>query len=167
MGITSSFSWLGQRVTDAVLGDMDKRLHLAGQRWLAAVEPITPVRTGELRAGLFYRVENRTLIVGGTALHTLFVDRGTRFMAGQWFIERALNEIGSVFGASLEMEFTVPHIVSPVLSHGGRMIAPSGIQPRPLTQAQHRRVAANQAMGRNLHRGNVKRAKVRVRRFGS
>jgi len=46
------------------------------------------------------------------------------------------------------------------------MIVPSGIQPRPLTQAQHRRVQGNEAEYRRHHRGNVRKAKMRVRRFG-
>lgn len=165
MSLTSGLQWFGDRITDLVLGEVDARLNQAGQKWLTAVDAIAPIRTGELKAGLFYHVQNRTLTVGGTAPHTLFVDRGTRNQAGQWFIERALHEIGPIFGANLEMEFTVPHIAAPVLAHRSTMIVPSGLQPRPLTQAQHRRVAANAAVAKSLYRGNVKRAKVRAKRF--
>jgi hypothetical protein len=164
--VTSSFKWLGNQVVDAVLGDVNVRLNRTGQQWLSIVQAIAPVDTGALRAGLFYRVEGRTLTVGGTASHTIFSDRGTRNQPGQFFIERALNQVGSVLGAEIGIEFNVPYIVSPVLSHQDRMIVPSSIQPRPLTQAQHRRVQGNQAAMRRHYRGNVKRAKVRVRRIG-
>lgn len=163
--VKAAFRWAGNAVIDTVMGEIDQRLHQVGSRWLSIAQGLAPVDTGELRAGLYYRVENRTLVLGGTAGHTLFVDRGTRNMAGRWFIENALHQVEPLFGAGLTLEFNVPHIASPVIAHQGRMIAPSGIQPRPLTREQHRRVQANQAAYKRHHRGNVKRAKVVVRRF--
>lgn len=167
INVTSTFKWLGNELVDMVMGDVEDRLDKAGRRWLSIVQGIAPVRSGELRAGLFYRAEGRTLVLGGTAGHTLFADRGTRYQAGQYFIERALEQVGSLFGADVQLDFQVPHIASPVYSHQAHMIAPSGIQPRPLTQAQHRRVLGNQAAMKRHYRGNVKRAKLRVRRIGS
>lgn len=166
INVTSSLQWFGDKITDLVLGEATDRLERAGQRFVAAVHGTVHVDTGEMRAGAFYRVEGRTLILGDTSRHTLFEAAGTRYRAGHPQFFEAINSIGSIFGASLELDFAVPHIASPVIAHGGRMIVPSGIQPRPLTQAQHRRVQANQAEYRRHYRGNVKRAKMRVRRGG-
>lgn len=163
--VTSTIQWAGDKIADLVYGEIDQRLNAAGQKFVDQVHRTVHVKTGEMRAGAYYRVEGRTLILGDTSPHTLFEALGTRYRAGHSQYLEAINSIGPLFGASLEMEFAVPFIASPVLAHDGRMIIPSGIQPRPLTQAQHRRVLANQAEFRRHHRGNVRRAKVRVRRF--
>lgn len=163
--VKSSFRWLGDRAIDLVMGDINARLNQVGSRWLSIAQSLANKDTGAMAAGLYYRVEDRTLVLGGTQPYTLFQDRGTRNIAGHWFIENALHQVEPLFGAGLRMEFTIPHIISPVYAHEGRMIVPSGIQPRPLTRAQHRRVQGNQAAYRRHYRGNVKRAKMVVRRF--
>lgn len=168
MGITATFRQFGQGITDMVLGQIDQRLDRAGQQWLSVAQNLAPMRSGELRAGLYYRVESRTLVVGGHAPYTIFVDRGTRNQMGRFFIEEALLQIGPLFGAGVEIDFVTPHIASPLLAHQGTYIVPTGIQPRPLTQAQHRHVQQNLVpAAKRYHRGVVKRAKVRVRRIGS
>lgn len=165
INVSSAFQWFGDRVTDLVLGEVNDRLERAGQQFVARASATVHVDTGEMRAGLFYRVEGRTLVLGDTSSHSLFEAAGTRYRAGHPQLFEAINSIGSIFGTNLELDFAVPSIASPVLAHGGHMIVPSGIQPKPLTQAQHRRVQANQAEYRRHYRGNVKRAKMRVRRF--
>lgn len=168
MAFTALFRQFGQSVTDLVFGQIDQRLEHAGQQWLTIARNLSPVRTGELQTGLYYRVENRTLVVGGHAPYTIFVDRGTRNRMGQFFIEEALLQIGPLFGAGVEIDFVTPHIASPLLAHQGTYVVPSGSQPRPLTQAQHRHVQENLVpAARRYHRGVVKRARIRVRRIGS
>jgi hypothetical protein len=166
ISVTSTINWLGQKVIDGVLGDIDIRMNRAGQKFVDQVHATVHVKTGAMRAGAFYRVEDRTLILGDTAPHTMFEAFGTRFRPGHPQYLEAINSIGSTLGFDLEMNFVVPHISSPLIAHGGRFIVPSAIQPKPLTQAQHRHVRENLAPAlKRLHRGNVKKAKMRVRRF--
>lgn len=166
ISVSSAFTWFGQQVTDAVLGDVERRMEAAGQKFVAQVHATVHVKTGAMRAGAYYRVEGRKLILGDTAPHTLFEALGTRFRPGHPQFFEAINAIGSTLGFGLGTEFVVPDIVSPVIAHQGRMIVPSSIQARPLTREQHRQVQANQAAYRRLYKSNTKKASTTVRRFG-
>lgn len=169
MGITSSFTWLGQRVSDALLGDIDMRLHQAGAAVIAEAQALAPVRTGALRSSINYRVENRTLVISVGQIYGVFQEYGTRTIPPHPFIRPALAAAGRVFGGSIEMEFNAMSSATwqGIYSVGSGFVVPSGIQPRPLTQAQHRHVQQHLVpTSKRLHKGNVKRAKLRVRRFG-
>lgn len=163
--VTSAINWAGNKVTDFVYGEIDQRLNKAGQKFVDTVHATVHVKTGEMRAGAYYRVENRTLVLGDTSPHTIFEALGTRYRPGHPQYLDAINSIGPLLGADVHLDFVVPQITSPVLAHAGRMIVPGAIHPRPLTQAQHRQVQANQAAYRKRYKGVVKRARLRVRRF--
>lgn len=168
INVSSVFNWFGDKVTAGVLGLVDRELEQKGQRWLAITRATVHVQTGEMRAGLFYKVENHTLIVGDTSPHAIFEELGTRYRPGHPAMREALLEIGTIFGGDLELQFAAPTAGTwqGMYYHKGSYITPSGIQPRPLTQAQHRHVQQHLVpVSKALHRGNVRRARMRVRKF--
>lgn len=173
MGISSSFTWLGQRVTDALLGDIDMRLHQAGQAVVTEAKALVHVDTGATRASIGYRIENRTLVIYVGQPSGIFLEYGTRHSRPYPYLRPALSAVGRIFGGSIEMEFN--SLASGagagwqgIHAVGRGFVVPSAIQPRPLTQAQHRHVQKHLVpTSKKLWHGNVKRAKLRVRRFGS
>jgi HK97 gp10 family phage protein len=165
MSITSGFQWFGAALTKTVLGDIDAKLQLTGQQIVATAQSLAPVRTGALRAGIDSQVANHVLTITFAEPYSLFQEFGTRTIPAHPYIRPALNAVNRVWGGTIDVEFNVPLITAPVVTHKGTMIVPSGIQPRPLTQAQHRRVQANAAVAKQHYRGNVKRAGFRVKRF--
>jgi hypothetical protein len=164
MAIGSALAWFGQQVTNAVLGDVDAKLDRTGQEIVAIAQSLVAVDTGALRQSITYSVQNHTLTIDIGENYGLFIEMGTRWMRARPYIQPALLAVNRVWGGTIDLEFNVPHIAAPVLAHKGIMIVPGGIQPRPLTQAQHRQVQANAATAKGFYRGNVKRANVRVRR---
>jgi hypothetical protein len=166
--VKSTFTWLGNAVADAVYGEIDNRLTRAGYAWLAEATRLVPVDTGALRNSLGFRVEGRTLTVYAHQPYSLFVEHGTRRMAPRPYMRPALNALGPILGASLEMEFAAPGAGTwqGLYAHQGSFIAPSGHQPRPLTQAQHRHVREHlMPVSKRLYHGHVRKAKMTVRRF--
>lgn len=168
MGISSAFNWLGNRVADAVLGDITTRLNQAGEAWLSQSRSLAPVRTGHLRAEEGYRVEGRTLVLLMGAPYDVFTEFGTRHMSPRPHVRPALNAIGRIWGGDIEMNFNALSNAAwqGVYAHQGGFIVPSAIQPRPLTHAQREHVRRNlEPTSKRLHTGNVKRARMMVRKF--
>lgn len=168
IGVKSAFAWLGQKVSDEVFGEIDNRLTRAGYAWQARAEQLAPVKTGALRSSLYFRVADRTLTVGVGVGYGIFQEFGTRNIRPHPYIRPALNELGWLFGAELGMEFAAPGMGTwqGIYAHQGSFVVPSGIQPRPLTRAQHEHVRKHlMPTSKRLHKGNVKKAKMTVRRF--
>jgi hypothetical protein len=169
MGVTSTFQWFGQRVTDALLGDIDMRLRQAGEAVVAEARALAPVRTGALRSSIHYTVADRTLVIGVEVPWGVFQEFGTRFMRPHPYLRPALAAAGRVFGGSIEMDFASIGASSAagwqgIHAVGAGFVVPSGIQPRPLTRAQHEHVRKHlMPVSKRLHRGNVARARLRVR----
>jgi hypothetical protein len=126
---------------------------------------LAPVKTGELRAMEDYRVQGNELILIMGSGHDLFQEFGTRNIPPHPHVRPALNAISRIWGTNVVLDFNAPYISSPVLHHKGSFIVPSGIQPKPLTAKQRHHVQnVLKPSAKGLHRGNVKRAKFRVRR---
>lgn len=169
ISVSSTINWLGQKVTDFVYGEIDQRMNRIGQAWLSQAQATVHVDTGEMRAGLFYRAENRTLVLGGTSPHTIFEEYGTRYRPPHPKLREALLKVGSTFGFNLELEFAAPSSGTwqGLYAHKNTYVMPSSLQPRPLTRAQHEHVKKHLIpVSQRLYKGNVKRAKMRVRKLG-
>lgn len=160
-------SWFGDKVAALVNRDAHAKLEQSGAAALAIMRVNAPVDTGNLRAKEDYRVEGSELIFTFGAEYDILTEHGTRFMAPHPHIRIGLNVIPRIWGSSITLDFNAPYIVSPVLHHKGDFIIPSGIQARPLTAKQKHHVQhVLRPSAKGLHRGNVKRAKIRVRRHG-
>lgn len=160
-------SWFGDKVAALVNRDVQSKLEQSGAAWLAMSRAMAPVKTGELRAREDFRVEGNTLVLIMGAPWDILQEFGTRNMRPHPHVRPALNAISRVWGTSVELDFNAPYIVSPVLHHKGDFVIPSGIQARPLTAKQKHHVQhVLRPSAKGLHRGNVKRAKIRVRRHG-
>jgi hypothetical protein len=161
------FTWLGDQVAALVNRDVQSKLEQSGAAWLAMSRAMAPVKTGALRAAENYRVEGNTLVLIMGMPYDIFQEFGTRNIRPRPHVRPALNAIGRIWGTSVEMEFNAPYIASPILAHKGDFVIPSGIQPRPLNARQKHHVQnVLRPSAKGLHKGNVKRAKFRVRRFG-
>lgn len=165
INVKSAFNWLGNKVVDAVLGEIDDRLNRAGARFVQRAQALSPVRTGALRAGVYYRVQDRTLVVGDTQSYSLFVEFGTRHMAPRPFIRPALNDLGRLFGADLEMEFGVRNYANPILAHPRPNVlfqTPPTLTAKQLAHVRKHLVPTSERLRKGR---NVRRAKMTVRRF--
>ena len=168
MGVTSTFQWLGQQVIDLVLGDIDMRLRQAGDAWLAESRALAPKKTGFLAAQEGYLVRDRTLVLQMGAFYDIFQEFGTRTIRPTPHVRPAMAAIGRLFGGSIEMEFNTLSSATwqGIYAHQAGFVVPSAIQPRPLTRAQHEHVRKHLLpVSKALFKGNVKRAKFRVRKF--
>jgi hypothetical protein len=164
MGITSTFKWLGAQVQATVQSEIDRRLVRSGEEWLRASRALAPVRTGYLRSQEDFQVANNTLILILGASYDVFQEFGTRRMAPRPHVRPALNAIGRVWGG-IEIDFNRPGggVWQGILAHEGGFVTPSNLTHAQRQHVRHNLLPASQ----RLHRGNVRRAKVRVRRFGS
>lgn len=168
ISVTSALSWFGDRITDAVFGDVDVRLRRGGEAWKAVTHALAPKRTSFLVSQEDYEVHDRTLILKLGAFYDIYQEFGTRFIPPHPHARPGLAAIGRIFGGDIEMHFNTmaSGAWTGIFAHQGGFVVPSGIQPRPLTQAQHRHVREKLLpVSRRLYRGNVRRAKMVVRRF--
>ena len=168
MSVTTTFKWLGGQVLNAVLGDVDDRLRQGGAAWLAMSRSLAPVKTGRLREEEGYTVANGVLSLNMGAPYDVFQEFGTRTLYPRPHVRPAMAAIGRVWGGEIEMNFNALSSAQwqGIFAYQGGFVVPSGIQPRPLTRAQHAHVQKHLLpTSRRLHRGNVARAKFRVRRF--
>lgn len=163
INVSSTFQWFGDRVLNAVLGDIDARMVTAGNQWLSISRSLAPVRTGELRAREDFQVVDHTLVLILGAPWDVFQEFGTRTLAPRPHVRPALAAIGRTLGFDVEMHFNRPG----GSTWGGIHATEGGfVVPKGLTRGQRLHVQRHLVpMSQRLHRGNVKRAKVRVRRF--
>jgi len=168
------FTWLGDRVLQAVGYDIDARLELGGIMWRQRSQALAPVRTGLLRARETFRVENHTLTLILGAPYDIFQEFGTRHLDPRPHVRPALNEISIPWGGSVVMDFNrLGGLVwQGMYAHQAGFVEPSAIQPRQLTERQrehvhHTLIPTSQHYygGRFFRRRNVRRARFRVRRF--
>jgi hypothetical protein len=167
-GVTSTVQWLGAQVTGFVDRQLDQRLNQAGEAWLARSRALAPVKTGFLRSQEDYQVIGRTLTLIMGAPYDIFQEFGTRNIRPRPHIRPALLEMQRIFGTDVALEFNRPgaSVWTGLYAHEGRFIEPSKIQPRPLTHRQREHVRQHlMPVSKRLHKGAVKRAKMRVRRF--
>lgn len=157
-------NWLGAQVTSFVNRQVDQKLNQAGAAWRARSRSLAPVKTGDLVSKEDYQVANHTLILIMGSEHDIFVEFGTRHMRPQPHVRVALLDMNKVFGTTVELEFNRPggSTWTGIHAHQGGFILPHN-----LTAKQRAHVATHLLpVSRRLHRGMVKRAKMRVRRFG-
>ncbi len=164
MGIVlNSFNWLGDQVKARIYGDIDTRMRMAGQSIVTRAQALAHVDTGEMRAGIgfIYNQSTHTLQIYADAPHSIFEEFGTRYHIPHPYIRPALIEAGRLMGINLEIGFAnIPHINAPMYAHQAGFAYP----PR-LTARQRQHVATHLGpTSRRLYRGNVRRAKIRVRR---
>ena len=169
ISVSSTFSWLGDRVLTTVLGDLDRRMVAAGNQGLVVMQSLAPRKTGYLASQEGFQVVDHTLVFYFGAPYDIFQEFGTRTIRPHPHIRPGLQAIGRTLGFDIELNFNAPGAGAwqGLYAHQGTFIAPSGIQPRPLTRAQHEHVRKHLIpTSKRLHKGNVKRAKMRVRRWG-
>jgi hypothetical protein len=164
----SGFQWLGGQVENLLRRNIDERLYEAGSQWLVMSRALAPHRTGFLAAQEGFTVVNGVLTLVMAAPYDIFQEFGTRNIRPHPHVRPALNAMARIFGSDVVMDFNTigPSTWQGIHAHKGTFIVPSAIQPRPLTRAQHEHVRKHlMPVSAALHRGNVKRAKFRVRRF--
>lgn len=169
----SVFRWFGDRIQRAVLGDIETKLHRAGAAVVARAQSLAPVDTGALRASIGYVVagetgQRMTLSIQVGMPYGIYQEFGTRYMRPHPYIRPALNEIGRIFGADIQMDFTRggPAQWHGLLATGPGFAASPSPRWRPLTPKQIRHVQRHLIpTSKRLYRGNVKRARMRVRRI--
>ncbi len=150
--------WLGQQIVGAITKRIDDNLRKTGEIAAAHARAYAPIKTGALRAGIGYRVENRTLTLYGTARHTIFQDRGTRYIHGHFFLERGLADAGKlVWGSSLSIAYpNTPTYSRPIYAHRGGYVLPGN-----LTRGQRKHVAEHLLpKARHYYRHNKARLRV-------
>jgi hypothetical protein len=160
---SATLKWFGRQVQDALLGDLDQRLEQAGAAWLAMSRSLAPVKTGRLRAEEGYRVRDGTLTLIMGAPYDIFQEFGTRNIPPHPHVRPAMAAIGRVFGGTIALQFntlargpwTGIHAV------GGGFVVPRGLTAKQLHHVRSRLLPVSQ----RLHRGNVRRARMTVRRF--
>ena len=161
--VGSSISWLGDKVTTWVNQQVDRKMVDAGNAFVVRAQSLAPVKTGTLRASIDYQVIGRTLTIIIGAPWGIFQEFGTRTIPPHPFIRPALNEINRIFGTDVEILFNRPGG-----SQWGGIFAHQGgfILPHNLTAKERAHVAKHLLpVSKKFHRGNVKRAKFRVRPF--
>ena len=163
ISVTSTMTWLGRQVTDAVFGTLDSRMVAAGNRGLAVMRALAPVDTGRLRAGEGFQVVNHTLTFYFEAPYDIYQEFGTRNIMPHPHIRPGLQAIGRVLGFDLELQFnrTGGSQWGGIHATGGMAVVPRGLSGKQIAHVR-RHVAPGIA---GHHRGNVRRARMVVRRF--
>jgi len=163
------FTWLGDRVLQAVGYDIDARLQAGGAAWLQRSRALAPVRTGELRAREGFEVSNHTLTLIMGAPYDVFQEFGTRNTRPHPHVRPALNAISVPWGGSVVMDFNRlgGSLWAGMYAHQAGFVEP-GPSKRygKLTPRQREHVRRHlMPVSRQFYRGNVRRARFRVRRF--
>ena len=156
--------WFGDRIVKMVKDKNDAKMRATGEAIVARAKQLVPVDTGKLRdsIGYTYRQSDSTLTIHVDMYYGLWVEAGTRYMRPQPYIRPALNEVGRIFGTSVEMAFAVPAAGrwNSMLMHQAGFA-----HPRSLTAKQRAHVRQHlMPTSKRLYRGNVRRAKMVVRR---
>lgn len=160
---SSTFQWLGDKVLGAVLGDIDRRMVDAGNRGLAVMQAMAPRRTGFLASQESFAVVDHTLVFRFGAPYDVFQEFGTRYIRPHPHIRPGLRAIGHTLGFDIELQFNRPG--GPqwhgIFATGGMTVVPRGLSGHRLAHVRQHLATTN----KRLHRGNVKKAKMVVRRF--
>jgi len=80
-----------QRVDSAMQRNVHRQLASLGADIKAMARQIVPVRTGRLRASIYARVEEWMLKIGAEAPYAYFVEAGTTFFRGFFFLTRSIQ----------------------------------------------------------------------------
>lgn len=162
-GVGGAVSWLGNQVETWVNQQIDRKLNEAGAAWLARSRSLAPVRTGYLRSQEDYQIIGRTLTLIMGASYDIFTEFGTRRMMPMPHVRPALQEMKRIFGTDVELYFNRPggSTWGGVYAHGGELALPHGLSRKERAHlAKHVLPVV-----KKFHRGNVRRAKIRVRPF--
>lgn len=172
LGLTSSrgnvFAWLGDKVKTYVSDRIQARLYETGRQVVATAQQLAPVDTGRLRASIGFVIVGNTLQIYVDAPYGIYQEFGTRNIPPHPFIRPALNAIGRIWGADVEMTFN--RTGGPQwhgLLAGKRGFAASASPAwKPLTPRQVKHVETVLVPGLRRHNtGNVRRASMKVRAF--
>ncbi len=156
----NAFNWFGDKIMQAVTGDIQLKLHTAGAAVRARANALAPKKTGALAASIDYRVVGKTLTIFVGVPYGIYQEYGTRNIPPHPYIRPALLEMGRIWGANLEMAFQTQFAAAPMFAHQAGFTF-----PKRLTAKQRHHVATHLGPTSNrLYRGNVRRAKLRVRR---
>ena len=159
MPIDSTFTWLGDKVLQAITGDIERKLHTAGAAIRSRAYMLAPKKTGAMAASIDYRVVGSTLTIFVGAPYGMFQEFGTRSIRPHPDIRPALNELGRIFGSTIEMAFNTPVYAQPIIAHQAGFIV-----PKTLTPKQKAHVAAHLLPTSKRHyKGNVRRARLYAR----
>jgi len=156
--------WFGDRITKMVKDRADAKQRATGEAIVARAKQLVPVDTGKLKAsiGYTYRQSDMTLQIYVDEIYGVFIEYGTRYIKPHPYIRPALNEFGRIWGVSVEMAFAAPTAGT----WTGMYAHQAGFaHPRSLTAKQRAHVRQHlMPTSKRLYRGNVRRAKMVVRR---
>ena len=162
--MASYVEWHGQQVLDDVHHRLEGNMLALGQQVVAIAERYARKRTGRLATSIhfdFNREDLRLVFVVDTP-YGMFVEYGTRNMRPQPYLRPALNAVGPIYGFETEMAFAnMPEIHAPILAHGDTFKVPTSLTAKQLAHVKKHLMGAS----RRHHVGNVKRAKVKIRKF--
>ncbi len=164
-------TWNGDAFHNEIRMRIDAEAHALGKRVVQLAEQYAPKRTGELAGSISYAYREQTyeisFIVG--APYGLFVEKGTRYMHGSFYLARALNTVGEIYGFETTMEFqNVIKTDAKLISYGPKYRMHASLtakQKEHITKnlkpkAEHHYYLGSPYKG---HLMNVGRAKLKVR----
>lgn len=171
--IGESFRWFGDQILNRVIGDVEGRMVRAGEAVVSRARQLAPVKTGALRASIAWVIAGegyagRMLSIQVGMPYGIFQEFGTRNIPPHPYIRPALNEIGRALGFTIQMNFARggPAEWHGLLATGPGFAASKAAAWKPLTERQIRHVETKLIpTSKRFHRGNVRRARMRVRRI--
>ncbi len=160
-----------QQFRDQISENVDAEAHRLGKRVVQLAEQYAPKRTGHLASTISYAYDNQSHAISFivAAEYGLFVERGTRYMHGSFYLARALNTVGQIYGFETTMEFqNVIKTDTKLLAHGPTYQMHESLTPKQKEhvrqnlkpKAQHAHFLGAPYKG---HLTNVGRAKLKVR----
>lgn len=171
-----SFNWFGDRIKQAIDRHIDNKMHQTGQAVVARAQALAPVKTGALRASIYYLVQynesggRHVLHIRADVPYAIFQEFGTRNIPPHPFIRPALNEMSRIWGFDVNMGFAGQGYNAQAgtgwhgLLAGNRGFAASASHRfKPLTTKQVHHVRTKLIpTSKRLHRGNVRRSRMTV-----
>lgn len=99
-----------QRLDSAMKTKVHQRLANLAELIKETAKQIVPVRTGYLRSTIFAKTREWTVKVGAHTRYAVYVEFGTRFMRGFYFLSRAMEmhfpQIIRLIGNSIDEAIT-------------------------------------------------------------
>jgi len=175
-----AFDWFGAKVLHQVNVDIDLRMREAGEKIVSIARGLAPVKTGALRDSIDYLVvynesgSRHELLIQVGESYGIFQEFGTRNIPPHPYIRPALNAV-KVFGYDIGMEFQGQGYDTATGAGWTGLLALTGkgykhagfvgtLHNKPLNAAQRSHLTnVLEPSIRRYHRGNVRKATMRVR----